>query len=61
MKDKRNCHGAVGKSSLEQLFVYPLPLPLLSEISGALHLVQLGLTAGRQASGRQNAGEFLNF
>ena len=27
----------------------PLSLPLLCEISGALHLVQPGLTAGRQA------------
>ena len=52
MKDKRNHHGAVGKSSSEQLFVNPLPLPLLCEISGALHLAQPGLTAwqaGRQA------------
>ena len=31
------------------IFVNPLPLPLLCEISGALHLAQLGLTAGRQA------------
>ena len=31
------------------IFVNPPPLPLLCEISGALHLVQLGLTAGRQA------------
>ena len=34
------------------IFVNPPPLPLLCEISGALHLAQLGLTAGRQA-GRQ--------
>ena len=46
MKDKRNRHGTVGKSSSE---VNPLPLPLLCEISGALHLAQPGLTAGRQA------------
>ena len=46
MKDKRNCHGAVGKSSSEQHF---RKLPLLCESSGALHLAQLGLTAGRQA------------
>ena len=44
MKDKRNRHGAVGKSSSE--FVNPVPLPLLCEISGALHLAQPGLTAG---------------
>ena len=34
--------------------VNPLPLLLLCEISGALHLAQPGLTAGRQA-GRQAA------
>ena len=45
MKDKRNRHGAVGKSSSEQHLVNPAPLPLLCEISGALHLVQPGLTA----------------
>ena len=28
------------------IFVNPLPLPLLCEISGALHLAQLGLMAG---------------
>ena len=31
------------------IFVNLLPLPLLCEISGALHLAQLGLTAGWQA------------
>ena len=31
-----------------KIFVNPPPLPLLCEISGALHLVQPGLTAGRQ-------------
>ena len=31
------------------IFVNPPPLPLLCEISGALHLVEPGLTAGRQA------------
>ena len=34
------------------IFVNPPPLPLSHEISGALHLVQPGVTAGRQA-GRQ--------
>ena len=43
-----------------KIFVNPPPLPLLCEISGALHLAQPGLTAGRQA-GRRNAGEFRNF
>ena len=32
------------------IFVNALPLPLLCEISGALHLVQPGLTAGWLAS-----------
>ena len=47
------------------IFVNPLPLPLLCEISGAIHLAQLGLTAGWLAgwlagrlAGRQNTGEF---
>ena len=31
------------------IFVNPPPLPLLCEISGALHLAQPGLTADRQA------------
>ena len=31
------------------IFVNPLPLPLSCEISGALHLVEPGLTAGRLA------------
>ena len=29
------------------IFVNPAPLPLLCETSGALHLAQPGLTAGR--------------
>ena len=32
-----------------KIFVNPLLLPLLCEISGALHLAQPGLTAGWQA------------
>ena len=46
------------------IFVNPPPLPLLCESSGALHLAQPGLTAGRQAgrlAGRRNTGEFRNF
>ena len=39
------------------IFVNPPPLPLLCEISGALHLAQPGLTAGRLAV-RRNIGEF---
>ena len=42
------------------IFVNAPPLPLLCEISGALHLVQPGLMAGWLA-GRQNTGEFRNF
>ena len=33
----------------KNIFVNLLPLPLSCEISGALHLAQPGLTAGRQA------------
>ena len=58
MKDKGNRHGAVGKSSI---FVNPPPLPLLCEISGALHLAQPSLTAGCRLAGRRNTGEFRNF
>ena len=48
MKDKRNCHDAVGKCLRNNIFINLLPLPLSCEISGALHLVQLGLMAIRQ-------------
>ena len=41
------------------IFVNPPPLPLLCEISGALHLVQPSLTAGRVSD--KNTGEFQNF
>ena len=47
-----------------KIFVNPPPLPLLREISGALHLAQPGPMAGRQAvrpSGKRNTGEFRNF
>ena len=47
MKNKRNCHGAVSESSSE--LVKPPPLPLLCEISGALHLAQAGLMVDRLA------------
>ena len=39
------------------IFVNAPPLPLLCEISGPLHLAQLGLTAGWLA-GRRNTAEF---
>ena len=41
---------------LNNIFVNPPPLPLLCEISEALHLAKPGLTAGRR-----NTGEFRNF
>ena len=51
-----------------KIFVNPPPLPLLCEISGALHLAQPGLTAGRLAGWlagwlavRRNTGEFRKF
>ena len=40
------------------IFVNPLPLPLLCEISGALHLAQLGLQQAGWLAGRQNTGKF---
>ena len=43
-----------------KIFVNPPPLPLLCEISGALHLAQPGLTAGWQA-GRLADGIQVNF
>ena len=39
------------------IFVNPPPLPLLCEISGALHLAQPSLMAGWQA-GRRNTDDF---
>ena len=36
-----------------KIFVNPPPLPLLCEISGALHLAQPGLMAGRLADEMQ--------
>ena len=42
------------------IFVNVPPLPLLCEISGALHLAQPGLMVGWQAI-RRNTGEFRNF
>ena len=42
------------------IFINPPPLPLLCEISGAVHLEQPGLTAGRQA-GRQSNEMQVNF
>ena len=47
-----------------KIFVNAPPLPLLCEISGALHLAQPGLTAGWLTGWlavRRNTGEFRNF
>ena len=44
-----------------KIFVNAPPLPLLCEISGALHLAQTGVTAGWlsvRPSGRRNTGKF---
>ena len=41
----------------KNIFVNPAPLPLLCEVSGAVHLAQAGLTVDWQA-GRRNTGEF---
>ena len=43
------------------IFVNPLPLLLLCEFSGALHLVQPSLMAGRQVAGRQADEMQVNF
>ena len=43
-----------------KIFINPPPLPLLCEISGALHLAQLGLMAGWQA-GWQTKYREVNF
>ena len=44
-----------------KIFVNAPPLPLLCEISGALHLAQPGLTVGWLQAVRRNTGEFRNF
>ena len=68
MKDKGNRMAQWVNRLRNKIFVNPPPLPLLCEISGALHLAQPGLTAGRLAgwlagwlAGRRNTGEFRNF
>ena len=52
MKDKRNHHGTVGKWSLEQHFCKSTAITLSCEISGALHLVQPDLMAGKPRQGK---------
>ena len=60
MNDKRIAIAQWVNLLRNNIFVNPPPLPLLCEISGALHLAQPGLTAGWLA-GRRNTGEFRNF
>ena len=43
------------------IFVNPPPLPLSCEISGALHLAQPGLTAGRLADWQTKYRRILKF
>ena len=46
------------------IFINAPPLPLLCDISGALHLAQPGLTAvwpSVRLAGRRSTGEFRNF
>ena len=48
MKDKRKHHGAVDKRSSKQRFrKFDAIIPLLCEKTGALAIVEPGLTAGR--------------
>jgi len=51
---------ALEEHSWNYRFINPLPIPCMSEISGAVHLAQLGLTTGKQA-GKWNPGEILKF
>ena len=43
------------------IFINPPPLPLLCEISGALHQCNRVLRQAGRPSGRRNTGEFRNF
>ena len=64
MKDKRNCHGAVVNRLQNNILVNSPPLPLLCEISGALHLAQPSFMAGWLAgwqAGRQADEIQVNF
>ena len=49
MKDKGIAMAQWVNHLQNNIFVNPSPLPLLCEISEALHLTQLGVTAGRLA------------
>ena len=54
MKDKRKHHGAVDKRSLEQQFCKSIAVTFLCNKTGAVALVQPGLTAGRLADSPAN-------
>ena len=58
MKDERNHHGTVDKSFLEQRIRIVDVNYILCEKIGPVHIAERGLTADRQAGGRQNTGEF---
>ena len=54
MKDEKKVNGAVDDLLRNNGFVNPMPFPMLCEKSGALHLAEPGLTAGRwQVAGRR--------
>ena len=48
----KESHGALGKSCSEQYFRKSTAITFLCEISGALHLAQLGLMTGWLADRR---------
>ena len=59
MKDKRNhlaCMAQWVNCLWNNIFVNPPSLRLSYEISGALHLAQSGLTAGKRRNGWENTG-----
>ena len=59
MKDKGITMAQWVNHLRNNIFINPPPLPLLCEISGALHLAQLSLMGG-WLTGRRNTGEFQN-
>ena len=61
MKHERNHQGAVDKSFSEQQIRIVDANYILCEKNGPVHIAEPGLTAGRQADGRRNTGEFGNF
>ena len=61
MKHERNHFGAVDKSFSEQQIRIVDANYILCEKHWTRDIVEPGLTAGRQAGGRRNTGEFGNF